>query len=813
MVTRLLQEAKPAVRRLVSAPAYAVAMIVTLSACLAAFTSIDMLSHGLASRQLAVRSPDGIVTAAIRDDSGNVAGLPYYAYAELEASTLPVSAKAGAIAGMLLIAERPGHTPITAAVDGVTESFFDLAGLEATAGRMIGTIDRVPDGEVRSICVLSHAFATRVFSSPGQSVGQVLRLGELELTVIGVTPPAYTGMQAGTNTDITVPLATLGAALGGRRRPSPQTVWFRLADGASAATLRAALTSVWPEILATVRKEQGPRRTLTFALHARGTGASPWRELHGALLTALRTCTIWLFVLCAINLACLAIARTLERRGEMSVRAAIGANRLAVMLPTTMEAVLLVLVSSVIALGASRVIGGLMIELLSVGNMPLYIPSASMGRQAGVLIAAGVAAVALLGLAPAWIASARLVLSHGAATRTTGRTRVIEWALVAQLACSMTVLACGAVVVSGTRSVFARDSGVRAKTVTLAMLTSKIGGYKGIDDGHYYHGLLDAVRQVRGVQAAALARPTPGFPVPDIVVPVHTVQGTSKGAAVPMSVVYVTGDYFDVLEIPMLRGRALSLSDRAGAAPVAVLSNAAALRLFPAGDAIGGTLTIESAKSGPLTVVGVSRDASVLNPKTITPAVVFISSLQAPFPAARNSGLMVRADQRAGFATTDLATAIVKQDRETPLFVRSLDRHITLALGRERLAGSLALASVLTALSLAALGVSSAFYLLVIRRRQEWAMRMALGATPAAIRRYVRWRAIRVLSVGFVVGLAPAALALQATTKIVPGSVDIGPISIAMAVVALVVVALAASETPARMAGHTSLQSQLSGAR
>jgi hypothetical protein len=184
MVTRLLREAKPAVRRLVSAPVYAVSVIVTLSACLAAFTSIDMLSHGLASRQLAVRSPDAIVTAAIRDDSGNVAGLPYPAYAQLEAATLPVSAKAGAIAGMLLIAERPGHTPITAAVNGVTESFFDLAGLDAAAGRMIGTIDRGADGEVRSICVLSHSFGTRVFSSPGQSVGQVLRLGELELTVI-----------------------------------------------------------------------------------------------------------------------------------------------------------------------------------------------------------------------------------------------------------------------------------------------------------------------------------------------------------------------------------------------------------------------------------------------------------------------------------------------------------------------------------------------------------------------------------------------------------------------------------------------------
>jgi predicted permease len=628
----------------------------------------------------------------------------------------------------------------------VTPNFFELLGVGAARGRMFGTEDGAR-GE--PLAVLSHALWQRAFGGDPGVVGRSVTFvagqprGPRTFIVAGILPRGmHFTYPAETEVWAMMPWADVERyeprAIGWRA-----VVRLRQGVGLDQAQLRARELQTGFE-----RPEQPPedRPFLRLeSIHEWVVGeVRPSLQLLGGVAALL------LLITC-VTVANGLLARTSERQQELSVRAALGARRSRLVRQLLTEGAMLSIAG---ALGGSGVAIALQPVLRAL--LPASVPRVGELTVSGWMLGFGVVTAALTTLvavvAPALggtrvEGAAELARSSAGASATRRAVRLRQALLGVQAAIATTLLISAALLMASLWRLarvplgFEGDEVVTVEMRLLDRTYRQPGAVARFQDE-----LLERVRAIPGITEAGLTSAVPFRGVDFTLVlgrPGVPGEHIAKGR-------FVDSGYFDVLRIPLLRGRRLSAADDEGAAPVVVISESYAREVFGADDPIGKQIVYD----GPREIVGVVGDVRYTGLDIAPDRAVYL-------PRAQTASGLICIVARTTVGLSRIAPAIHRAiheiDPDLPAMkTTTIDRIIESSVATRRFY-TVATASFATiALLLTVVGLMVVVARVVTERRRELAIRAALGATSGRLTRHATVDAIVAVCIGTLAGIGGA---------------------------------------------------------
>jgi len=808
----LFHEIRVAVRSLFRRRMFALVAISTLALGIGANAIMLSVAHGVLLRPLPYPESDRLVNlfrlaedvTGMNPSNANIAGLysvPYPLYLDW-AERGRVFEQIGAYAGATYTVTG-AEFPVRAEGIRATSGMFAALGIPPALGRTFAPEDDRPGAPAQ--VVLGHAFWSSFFGSDPTVLGRDLPLNGAPYTIVGVMPEGFGFPDDDTDLWVTPDeeLKTQTFRAGGNLQ-----VIARLREGVSVADAQRTMDGVARDLgeLHPEEREHGVRVVGNQELIV--AGIRPTLYLFAGALALV------LLVICA-NLAGLLLVRGLERRREIAVRAALGAGRARLALHVLTEGLVLALVGGAAGLALAAAGLGPFLRTFP-GNLPR---ASELGLDPAVpLIAGGLALVTglLSGLVPA----IRLARGAGATLRGTGgpssagraQSRAQSLLVIAQIAMSFALLvAAGAFIVSFAR-LSSDELGFDPEgIVTLRIVLPEPYREPESRSAQFFRDLEESIAAIPGVERIGRSSQAPfidGLSSPPTEV---ELDGETVTESVHSS--NVTPAYFDVMGIPLLRGRMLAETDQRSAPAVALVSEAFARTYWPDQDPLGRRVRLELGDDELwpwMTVVGVVGNLHYSYGGSAMPELYI--------PYEQDNGifyqtLLVRSALPPGELVEAARAAVRDVDRE--VFVRTgvyADAvNGSRSLSRPRFA-ALAIGGLgLVAAALAVLGLYAVLAFSVIQRRHEIGIRMALGAQQHAVVGNVLRRGLRLGIAGLVGGLA---ITLAAGRVVGALLYDTSPtdtmILVAMAVV-LLGAALAASYLPARRATRVSPVESLRG--
>ncbi|HEX7241058.1 MAG TPA: ADOP family duplicated permease, partial [Longimicrobiaceae bacterium] len=618
-----------------------------------------------------------------------------------------------------------------------------------------------------------------------------------EMTVVGIAPAGFGGILAGLPVDVWVPEAAY-------RRGAPaaeeagRTSWLvmvgRLRPGVSREQARAALEVIAKRV--PPEQEGTTIRGVRVDAHS-GVPAERREMLAGFLGMLLATAGLVLLIACT-NVAGMGVARAVARRRETAIRLAIGAGRARLVRQLVTETVLLFLVG-----GAAGLLLALWLsEMLSAFRPPVPVQVAfDLGvdwRVFGFAMALALGTGVIFGLVPALGASRPdLVPALKEGREAPGRRgRLRSGFVVAQLAMSLLLLVTAGLFVRTLRSALAEEPGFDPDGVVVAQLGLSAHGYDAARSAELYGRLRERLEADPGVRSVAAARfaPMSGNVMATTIEP-QDVRPGARGEPVPVGVDPVGPGYFETLRIPVLAGRAFTARDAPGTAPVAVVNQALAARLWPGESPIGRRVRVNGTVRE---VVGVARNAKYEGHRDEREAHLYLPLAQ---NGSANLTVIVRSRGGAAGGLEAIRRELRALDPDVALREASpLPALVGLSLFPQRLAAGFIGVFGAVGLLLAAVGLYGILAHGVAQRRREIGVRIALGARAGDVLRMVVRSGLALTAVGIAVGLAAALALTRLLSGMLYGVTATDPVTFAAVPLLLLGVALLASYLPARRA-------------
>ncbi|HEY8054851.1 MAG TPA: ADOP family duplicated permease, partial [Terriglobales bacterium] len=680
--------------------------------------------------------------------------------------------------------------------DWASGDYFSTLGVGAERGRLFSRTDDFRG--CPAVADISDALWNSRFGSSAAAIGATLRLNGRAFTVIGVMPAWFYGMDVGTRADVVAPLCAQQKWLE-VRDAWWLTVVGRLKPGISAAAAQTLIAAQMPGWLqATVPPDYGPKDRAGYlqrraSLQPGGLGMSWFGKRYGlALEVLLATAGLVLLLACA-NLAGLMLARATARRQEIAVRMALGAGRGRLLRQLLTESLLL-------AAGGGA-LGALFADWAGhagVGFLDARVNLTPDARVLGFGIGLTLLAALLVGLAPALRSTRRsLATPGGAAQRRPGR-----WAAIAQVAAAVVLLAGAGLFLRSFLNLTSVDLGFDPAHITLVQV--------GEMEGQAPDAVL-AAQQQRGLEALrglpGVDRVSASFLVPTTGLQWDTPLESSAGNVPDAYFNAISPGYFATLRTRLLAGRDFTEQDNAQAPKVIILNETAARQLFPQGEALGQTVEQPEPPGRPsarFQVVGIVQDAKYLSVREDAPPTGYFpqAQLRQPFE-------IIAYEIRSPLSAAALA-APVRQAMQTAgagaYHLESFDDLIEATLRPERMLAWLSGLFGGLALLLTAIGLYGIMAYQAERRRREFGIRVALGATRQAVARLALGELVSVLAIGIAVGAGLAWLgarsAQAALGQLLYGLKATDWLTLAAAVLVLAAAVLLAGWLPARRAAH-----------
>ncbi len=687
----------------------------------------------------------------------------------------------------------------------VTVNYFNVLGAVPAIGRLFGPGDSDQAG-ASPVVVLSHRFWTRRFNQDPTIVGQALILNGHPFTVVGVTAEAFngTGFRA---LDVWVPMGMAASTTDLARTALTDRAaraWLiggRLKTDVSTAQAAAEMDVIGRAL------EVPDRDSRQTGLRLLPSSPVPGNRGPVVAFVALLTAIVsFVLIIACANVAGVLLARATARRHEMALRLAIGAGRLRLVRQLLVETVLLFLLGGTTGLLLARALTSVLVSRLPTLPFPVALSLTLDGRVIAFTLGLSLAAALLSGLAPA-LAAAKTDVLPGLRNQAAlvGRMRLRHAFVVVQVAFSIVLIIAAGLFARALYRAGSTDPGFDASGVELMSIDLSQAGYTNATGARFARELLDRVRQLPGVPAATIATSVPGgFEVRRQVL---AVPGSSQNNQAFVNVDWniVELAYFATLRIPIAAGRDFTSADRAGAQPVAIVSEAAARQFWPGKDAVGKYLSQPTwGPQGPtdptqsLLVVGVAHDiqsSSVID--GLAGAYVYVP-LQQQYTS--NLTIAARTTRRQRIAD-DLRALLASMNPNLPvLTAQTLDDSVALGLAPQRIAGSVAGSLGLVGLLLAAIGIYGVMAYAVTRRTREIGIRVALGAQPADVVRMVLREGLGLTVIGSALGLVMAAVISRVLAGFLFGIPPSDPITFAGVTILFTAIALAACYVPVRRA-------------
>lgn len=789
-----------AVRQLAKAPGFAAVAGLTIALGIGATSAIFSVVHAVVLRPLPFPEPERLmVVGEDFEGRGRPSDVSVGNFNDWRTHATSFSALGAEQYVSINLSDN--EQPERVVGGRVTHTFFTVFAIPAEHGRVFTAEEDVPGRD--GVVVLSHRLWTRRYGADPEVIGRVISLNASPFTVIGVMPARF---------DLTVDVEELWTPAAFTPEQLAEhdehylSVIGRLAPGASPAQAAAELRTIYAQMQKQYPGESQVSLGVIEPLHRRFVG-----DYRQRLLVLLGAVGLVLLIACG-NVANLLLARGGLRSREMALRAAIGASRGRLVRQLLTETLVLT------ALGGAA---GVLIASLGVPALLAYspegIPRLEQARVGGLVMAfaAGAAlfSALLTGLVPALRAAStdlRGSLNEGGRTATSGHDRVRQLLVAVEVALAIVLLVGAGLLVRSALHLQRTDPGFDPQGVLTARLTLPAARYE--DPQRVAQAFDDVVAALAAIPSVETAAATTAAPL--------TPGGNSNGLLpegkspelknfVNTGLAIVTLDYFRTLRVPLVRGRLFQSDDRRGGLRVAVVNEAAARALFPGADPIGrrfGCCDGTPENPGWRTIVGVVKDMRSRGPEQEPRPEFFLPVAQAPEPAwtwiQRTMTLVARTRAGDASALTPAARqAVARIDSTVPLYqVRSMGQRLRRSTAQARFNTLLMVLLGGSGLLLSAIGVYGVIAYFVTERRQEIAIRMALGARAADVIRMVVRQGMQPVLLGMVLGVAGAYGASRVLSANVHGVTTSDPLTFAAVVAVLILVSLAATVVPAREA-------------
>ena len=829
-----------ALRQLRRAPAFTVTALLTLGFGIGANLGVFQLLHAVILAELPIPHPEEVVRLHIArtpfDKSWSVS---YPAYERLRAATPEIPLMATAYAREATL-EVPGRASIKVSLAPVSDSYFSVLGVAPAAGRLFVQSDERLNQD-KWPGVLRYDFARNTFGSAERAIGQQLVLNGKPFVVIGVAHRRFLGDVTGRAPDIWLPLAlqstgvfgfswdSLGpghdVSLGKPWYNQPTIFWLTL-TARIPPERRAQVLAHWDQVFRNDREVMTEATAdpaeKTSLLNVKTTVAplseNGMTKRFAGPLTLLMALSISIFLVGCLNLANLQLARLHARAPEISVRMALGASSVRIIRQLVLEDVLLVAGGSVCAFAVGRAASGILITWASNRNshftLDLHpnLPFAALG-----------VALMLLSLLCFSILPAVIFIRTCFAQSAGSRARVAG--------------------ISQTARQRMRSNVLLASQVSLSLLLSTMSGcfaatlvhWETLDVGMDREHVLSVHPEFHQPRYTDHPEMLPGL-YSRIQERLRALPGV-RGAAVEMcggihcgwiTALYVHGrsnlndgqvhgqedhvgpGFFATVGIPILRGRDFSSADTSNTQPVAIISHAYARQLFGIADPIGKSVGYQPAPDDhQFLIVGEVADARMNGAQREAPPVVYMDINQKPGPA---NVIQVRAATDPRQLSNDVRRALQEVDPALTISeIVPLATELDGDLGTEKMLARLAGSYASLTLMLVAIGFYGVMSSRTARRRSEFGIRLALGATRSHIQALILGQTARILLAGMLPGAILSILAVRAASHLLSDSVRQNSMEIVVAAVVLAFVGCVATLIPARRAAHTDPAATLHG--
>jgi putative ABC transport system permease protein len=661
--------------------------------------------------------------------------------------------------------------------------------------------------------VISHGLWQRKFAADPQVIGRVLHLDRRPYTIVGVMPAGFefplTGFQINDRpADVFFPLSLTPEELGNYGSGFNYYMVGRLKPGLDLAAARSEgdalareLATLYPAML-----RNDPHMALAFPMWPlRDAAVQGVETMLWVLLTAV---TLVLLVGCA-DLGGLLLTRAAARAGELKVRAALGAGRGRLVRQLLTESLVVAAIGGACGVLLAYWITGL-IAAHAADQLPRAHEIALDARVMVVAIALSVVAAIACGLAPAlWITDAQsLAISTRRVTGEKGERRLLQTLVVVQVTLAM-VLAIGAGLLARSLArLLDVDPGFRAERVISATVTLPLASYsQAADIRGFFQRTLRTLEELPGATAAGMAGTTPfsSFDQRSFT----PEQAPPDGNTPPVSLLPVAGSYFATLKIPLREGRVFTRDEGLTQAPVVMVNETLARRIWPGRSAVGQRVKWGIGPTNPhgwRTVVGVVGDVKQHGLAEQAQAEIYQPYWQfgnddlvdASWAGFRRMSLMVRTDADPAAMFAMLRERMKKLDPALPLTdAQTLDALVAHEVSPQRFNATLLTGFALAALLLAALGLYGLLAASVASRTREIGVRVALGAQRPDVLRLIAIQGARLLVVGLTLGIGAAALVTRFLQTLLFGIRPLDPLTFSAVSALLLVVGLVATIVPA----------------
>jgi putative ABC transport system permease protein len=786
----LMQDLRFAARMLRKKPGFALIAVAVLALTIGATTAIFSIVESVLLRPLPFDQPERIVRVHETSLRGRVTVSPPN-FVDWQSQNRTFSSMGAYDERVVTLFDGASPERIDAAVVGA--ELFDVLGVAPLLGRTFTADEARPDGP--RVVVISHALWQRRFGGDRNVLSASLTIDAERCAVIGVMPRGFSFPDG---YDVWLPLAFTAAELSPDQRGAHYVeVVGRLRPGVSVEQAQADVAAIEQQIARTHARVQG------YGIWLEPLFDATVGEYRRPLWTLLSAVLCVLLIGCA-NISNLLLARAGARRIEMSVRAALGAGRWRIVRQLLAESMLLSLAG-----GAAGVLLALWGSQTLTTLLPADVPrSPAVAMNTGVLLFAAVVSMlagALFGMAPALDASrCDLATSLKEARRDGGaqpRRRLRGTLVAVEVALAVVLLAGAGLALRSFDRLNRIDPGFDARGTLVADIVLPAATYA--DDQsivRFYQRYIDALSSQAGVISAGAVAVPPlargGFGG------TFTQIGKPEPQEEPrMQVRAVTPGYLETVKIPLRRGRLLTSADRAGAAPVAVITEAAARKYWPGEDPVGQRIRLHvstTTREVEREIVGVVGDVRAGRIETEPAPMVYVPHPQYVFEFMT---VFVRTAGDPMGSAPVLRSQLAALDPQIAAGrIRPGDALVRQALAQPRFRMILLVGFAATALVLAALGLYGVMAFAVSQRRSEIGLRIALGAERGEVVGLVLRQGMLPVAAGLAIGLAGALAASEVMRTLLFGIEPFDVPTFASVLLLLTAVAALACYLPARRA-------------
>lgn len=816
MIGSVLQDVKHGARMLVKNPGFAFVAIISIAIGVGANAAMFSVADTLVLRPLTVPRADDIVTvAAVVPRAGftppQSAALSYPDYLDVRNQS---HSFANLFAYRLVVATfaaRSDDVARRAFGIAVTGNMFDALGVQPAIGRTFGVDEDRPGRD--PVVVLDHDMWLREFAGDSAILGRTVRIGGIDMAVIGVMPRGFSGPDQFVLPGYYIPvgmlprLPSLAPDELTRRDVRNLAVKGFLLPGTSVARANEEASVIGDRLRSTypdTNRNQGLAVQTEFDARVQ---ARPQLAVIAAMLITLAL--VVLCVACA-NVAGLLSSRAPARAREMALRLSIGAGRWRIVRQLVIESLVVAFAGGAIGL----LFGNGVIAMFSSLTLPTDVPLKLTFEPDSRVLVFGMAVAALsalvFGLAPAW-QSTRVdlvsTLKNQAASdprrsRLWGRNLLVS----GQVALSLVLLTVAVFLYRGFAIEFGRGPGYRIDHVLLASFDPDLASYDAAKAERFYRELKDTTAAIAGVRSVAL---TSSVPMDGISVENSTV--VPEGAVLPSGTTFVRvrsahvdEGYFDTLDIAILNGRPFRATDDSSAPRVAIVNDTFASKYWPGGNAVGKRFRLIEGDQQPwVEVVGVAVTHKYRALSEAATEFVYYAWAQTP---SNDTTMLVETAGDPAATAQPLRAAVRGIDSNMPvLSLRTMEDFFQ--------ASSVTFTSVIVrvvfgmgsmGLALAMIGLYGLVAYSVSRRTREIGIRVAVGANPQSVLAMVL-RHGALLSVGGTLMGLLASLAIRGALRAAFPFEDAGSLDVStylIVVPALLAITLLAAFIPARRASR-----------